>query len=132
MSTTQYREGAKLAIVGAGAVGSSLAYAALIRGVARRVVLYDVNGPKVRAEALDLAHGGQFLPEAVIEGSDDVEITRGSDVVVVTAGAKQKPGQTRMDLAGSTVALMQKVIPPLVERSPDATFIMVKIGRAHV
>ena len=125
MSTTQYREGAKLAIVGAGAVGSSLAYAALIRGVARRVVLYDVNGPKVRAEALDLAHGGQFLPEAVIEGSDDVDITRGSDVVVVTAGAKQKPGQTRMDLAGSTVALMQKVIPPLVERSPGATFIMV-------
>ena len=59
MSTTQYREGAKLAIIGAGAVGSSLAYAALIRGVARRVVLYDVNGPKVRAEALDLAHGGQ-------------------------------------------------------------------------
>ena len=79
----------------------------------------------MRAEALDLAHGGQFLPEAVIEGSDDVDITRGSDVVVVTAGAKQKPGQTRMDLAGSTVALMQKVIPPLVERSPDATFIMV-------
>lgn len=125
MQTPQNREGAKLAIVGAGAVGSSLAYAAAIRGVARHIVLHDINKAKVRAEALDLAHGGQFLPEAVIEGSDDVDITRGADVVVVTAGAKQKPGQTRMDLAGSTVSLMEKVIPPLVERSPNATFLMV-------
>ena len=115
----------KLAIIGAGAVGSSLAYAALIRGVARHVVLYDVNGAKVRAEALDLAHGSQFMPQARIEGSDDPEITRGSDVVVITAGAKQNPGETRMDLAEATVGLMRKVIPPLVERSPDAIFLMV-------
>lgn len=125
MQPAQSREGAKLAIVGAGAVGSSLAYAAAIRGVARHIVLHDIDRAKVRAEALDLAHGGQFLPEAVIEGSDDVDITRGADVVVVTAGAKQKPGQTRMDLADSTVRLMEKVIPPLVERSPNATFLMV-------
>lgn len=115
----------KLSIIGAGAVGSSLAYASLIRGVARHVVLYDINAAKVRAEALDLAHGSQFMPQAKIEGSDDPEITRGSDVVVITAGAKQKPGETRMDLAASTVNLMKKVIPPLVERSPDAIFLMV-------
>ncbi len=115
----------KLAIVGAGAVGSSLAYAALIRGVARHVVLYDVDGVKARAEALDLEHGSQFVPTARVEGSDDPEITRGSDVVVITAGAKQKPGESRMDLAASTVGLMKKVIPPMVERSPDALFLMV-------
>ncbi len=115
----------KLAIVGAGAVGSSLAYAALIRGVARHVVLYDVDGVKARAEALDLEHGSQFMPTARVEGSDDPEITRGSDVVVITAGAKQKPGESRMDLAASTVGLMKKVIPPMVERSPDALFLMV-------
>ena len=115
----------KLTIVGAGAVGSSLAYAALIRGVARNIVLYDVNGKKARAEALDLEHGSEFTPTARVEGSDDPEITRGSDVVVITAGAKQKPGETRMDLAASTVALMKKVIPPMVERSPDALFLMV-------
>lgn len=119
------REGAKLSIVGAGAVGSSLAYAALIRGVARRVVLNDIDAAKVHAEALDLAHGGQFYPEAVVDGSDDVDITAGSDLVVVTAGAKQKPGQSRMDLAEATVAMMKTLIPPLVERSPEAIFLMV-------
>ena len=115
----------KLSIIGAGAVGSSLAYASLIRGVARHVVLHDINAAKVRAEALDLAHGSQFMPQARVEGSEDPEITRGSDVVVITAGAKQKPGETRMDLAASTVNLMKKVIPPLVERSPEAIFLMV-------
>ncbi|RMB62175.1 L-lactate dehydrogenase [Tessaracoccus antarcticus] len=115
----------KLTIVGAGAVGSSLAYAALMRGVARNVVLYDVNGSKARAEALDLEHGSEFMPTARVEGSNDPEITRNSDVVVITAGAKQKPGESRMDLAASTVELMKKVIPPMVERSPEALFLMV-------
>lgn len=115
----------KVAIVGAGAVGATLAYACLLRGVARHVVLHDINAAKVRAEALDLAHGIQFIPMAEVEGSDDVEITRGSDVVVVTAGAKQRPGQTRMDLAEATVTLMSKIMPRLVERSPNAIFVMV-------
>ncbi|SDL22536.1 L-lactate dehydrogenase [Tessaracoccus oleiagri] len=122
---TVQREGAKVSIVGAGAVGSSLAYAALMAGVARRVVLQDVNEAKVKAEALDLAHGSQFFPEASILGSADVAATEHSDVVVITAGAKQKPGQTRLDLAESTVRLMTHVIPPLVERSPDAIFLLV-------
>lgn len=119
------REGSKLSIIGAGAVGSSLAYAALIEGVARHVVLQDINGPKVRAEAMDLAHGGQFIPEAVVEGTTNVDDTADSDVVVITAGAKQQPGQSRLDLAASTVNLMKKMLPPLVERSPDAIFLMV-------
>lgn len=115
----------KVAIVGAGAVGSTLAYACLLRGVARHVVLHDINAAKVKAEALDLSHGVQFMPMAEVEGSDDVEVTRGSDVVVVTAGAKQRPGQTRMDLAGATVNLISKIMPPLVEQSPNAIFVMV-------
>lgn len=116
----------KLSIVGAGAVGTSLAYAALINGAASHVALQDINATKVRAEALDLAHGSQFLPPPVkIEGSDDVAVTSASDVVVVAAGAKQQPGETRMDLATKTVELMKHIIPPLVEQSPDAVFIMV-------
>lgn len=115
----------KVAIVGAGAVGSTLAYACLIRGVARHVVLHDINAAKVRAEVLDLAHGVQFMPMAEVEGSDDVDITRGSDLVVVTAGAKQRPGQSRLELAEATVTLMKAIIPPLVERSPKAIFLMV-------
>lgn len=122
---TPKRGATKLSVVGAGAVGTSLAYAALIRGVASEVVLQDINHSKVHAEALDLAHGSQFIPPAVVDGSSDVDITLDSDVVVIAAGAKQKPGETRMDLAGKTVELMKTMIPPLVERSPDAVFVMV-------
>src|SRR5699024_11213939 len=89
----------KIAIVGAGSVGATVAYACMIRGVAPHVVLYDTNRAKVDAELLDLNHGLQFVPMATIEGSDDVGICGDADVVVITAGAKQKPGQSRTDLA---------------------------------
>lgn len=114
-----------VAVVGAGAVGATMAYAMLVRGAARRVVLHDINAAKVRAEVLDLGHGAMFLPEADIDGSDDVEICRGADIVIVTAGAKQKPGQSRMELAGVTVDLMKKVLPGVQAVAPDATYVMV-------
>ncbi|WP_084102253.1 L-lactate dehydrogenase [Demequina sp. NBRC 110051] len=115
----------KVSIIGAGAVGATLAYAGLMRGFARTVALYDINKAKVEAEALDLAQGIQFMPEATVLGSDDVEVVRGSDVVVITAGAKQQPGQSRMDLAGATISLMDKVLPPLLKVAPDAIYILV-------
>ncbi|OLT46855.1 L-lactate dehydrogenase [Cellulosimicrobium sp. CUA-896] len=112
-------------MVGAGAVGSTLAYAALMRGAARTVAMLDVNRAKVEAEVLDLQHGIQFMPMAHVEGSDDVAVCAGADVVVVTAGAKQKPGQTRLDLAGTTIGLMRSILPGLVEVAPDAVYVMV-------
>ncbi|WP_062293756.1 L-lactate dehydrogenase [Demequina phytophila] len=115
----------KVSIVGAGAVGSTLAYAGLMRGFARTVALYDINTAKVEAEALDLAQGIQFMPEATVLGSSDIGVVEDSDVVVITAGAKQQPGQTRMDLAGATISLMDKVLPPLLEVAPDAIYILV-------
>ncbi|WP_022919507.1 L-lactate dehydrogenase [Ruania albidiflava] len=117
--------GSKLAIVGAGSVGSTLAYAALIRGLARSVALYDINSVKVRAEALDLRQGLQFVPAAHVEGSDDVQVCAGADIIAVTAGAKQQPGQTRLDLAASTTKLMRTLMPQLVEVAPDAIIVMV-------
>jgi L-lactate dehydrogenase len=115
----------KLAIVGAGAVGSTLAYAALTRGTARSVALLDVNRQKVEAEVLDLQHGMMFIPPAEITGSDDVEVCRDADVVVVTAGAKQQPGQTRIDLAEATIGLTRRILPGLLEVAPNAIYIMV-------
>lgn len=115
----------KVSIIGAGAVGATLAYAGLMRGFARTVALYDINKAKVEAEALDLAQGIQFMPESRVIGSDDVDVCADSDVVVITAGAKQQPGQSRLDLAGATIGLMDKVIPPLIKVAPDAIFILV-------
>lgn len=86
------RRTSKLGIVGAGAVGSTMAYAALMRGAARTVALLDVNKQKVEAEVLDLSHGIQFMSMAEVVGSDDVSVLADCDIVVFTAGAKQRPG----------------------------------------
>ena len=115
----------KVAIVGAGAVGTAIAYAAQIRGVCRELALFDVNAGKVRAEVLDLNHGMQFTPMARITGSDDLAVCEGADVVVITAGAKQKPGQTRLDLAAANVAMCRDLVPRLVGLAPDALLLLV-------
>lgn len=119
------RRTTKLAVVGAGAVGATVAYAALMRGAARTVALYDIDKAKVEAEAADLGHGIQFMPMAEVVGSNDIAVCADADVVVVTAGAKQKPGQTRLDLAEATIALTRKILPPLVEQAPNAIFVMI-------
>jgi L-lactate dehydrogenase len=116
---------AKIGIIGAGSVGATIAYAALIRGVAREISLFDIARSKVEAEVLDLNHGLLFVPQAKVEGSDDVEILRGSDVVVMTAGAKQKPGQTRMDLAEANAQICAKILPDVVRVAPETTLLMV-------
>lgn len=115
----------KVAIIGAGTVGSTTAYACLIRGITRHLVLYDVNGARARAETLDLEHGLQFVTNAVVEGGDDLELVRDAAVIVVTAGAKSEYGQTRLDLAASNVALCRELVPRLVEVAPAAILLFV-------
>lgn len=115
----------KVSIVGAGRVGTTIAYASLIRGIGKTIALYDVNAARTRAEVLDLVHGIQFVPMATVIGSDDMAVTAGSDVVVITAGAKQKPGQTRLELAEANVAMCRSIMAPLVALSPDAIFLVV-------
>jgi L-lactate dehydrogenase len=118
-------ENSKVTIVGAGSVGSSAAYAALIRGSARHVALYDIATQKVEAEVLDLAHGTQFTGSTDIIGGSDLSVIEGSHVVVITAGAKQDPGQTRIELAGVNAGIMRKMMPQLLEAAPDAIYVIV-------
>jgi L-lactate dehydrogenase len=115
----------KVSVIGAGAVGASMAYAMLIRESAREVVLYDVNESKVTAEVLDLAHGTQFTGSSRISGGADISATANSDVVVITAGAKQNPGQTRLELAGVNFEILKSLLPDLIKYSPDAIFVLV-------
>ncbi len=115
----------KLAIIGAGAVGTAVAYASLIRGVARTIALMDINTPKVTAEVLDMSHGLEFVPRADIIGDDDVSVCADADVVVFTAGAKQKPGQSRLELADATINLTKKILPGVIDVAPNAVYIMV-------
>lgn len=118
-------ENSRLAIIGAGAVGSSLAYAALIRGSAREVALYDIDAARAEAEVLDLAHGTPFTGSSRVSGGGDLDVIEGANVVVVTAGAKQHPGQSRLDLAGINVGILREIMPELVARAPGAVFMLV-------
>lgn len=115
----------KVSIIGAGSVGSSLAYACLIRGSAQAVALYDINTKKVDAEVRDLAHGTQFTPSSRIMGGADIEVVKDSSIVIITAGAKQKPGQSRLDLADTNAQILTKLLPDLLEQAPDATYVLV-------
>ena len=118
-------ENSKLTVVGAGAVGSSAAYAALIRGSARHVVLYDIATEKAEAEVLDLAHGTPFTGSSDISGGSDISAVEGSHVVVITAGAKQNPGQTRIELAGVNARILKSMLPKLLEVAPNAVYVIV-------
>ena len=118
-------ENSKVTVVGAGSVGSSVAYAALIRGSARHVALYDIATEKVDAEVLDLAHGTQFTGSSDIVGGSDISVVAGSHVVVITAGAKQKPGQTRIELAAVNAGIIRSMLPQLLEVAPDAVYVIV-------
>ncbi|PEG51980.1 L-lactate dehydrogenase [Mycolicibacterium diernhoferi] len=115
----------KVSIVGVGSVGTAIAYACLIRGSAASLALYDVVAKKVRAEVLDLRHGSQFVPHCQVYGSDDLSVTADSQIVIVTAGAKQKPGQTRLELLAANAAMAADVTPKLLELSPNAVIVFV-------
>jgi L-lactate dehydrogenase len=123
--TSAAAEPGRVAVIGAGSVGTAIAYACLIRGSARALALYDVNAGKVRSEVLDLNHGRQFVPHCTVEGSDDIAVIAGSRVVIVTAGAKQHPGQSRLDLAADNVVMVRELTPRILEHAPDAVIVVV-------
>ena len=115
----------KIGIVGAGSVGATIAYACMVRGVGKHISLFDVARAKLNSEVLDLNHGLMFVPEAQLDGSDDIEVLRGAEAIVITAGAKQKPGQTRIDLAETNAEICRRLIPNIVRVAPDSILLMV-------
>ena len=115
----------KLAVVGAGSVGAAVAYAAMIDRAADEIALYDRDGARAEAEALDLSHGLQFVGGGRVAGGDDVAVCSDADLVVVTAGAAQRPGDSRLDLAAANVAMVQELLPKLLGVAPDAIYLFV-------
>ena len=93
--------------------------------MADEIALYDLNGAKATAEILDLQHGLQFVPSVQVAGGDALEVCRDSDVVVITAGAKQKPGQSRMELAGANAAITRQLVPQLLDLAPECVMLFV-------
>lgn len=118
------RSGIKIAIIGLGQVGASVAFAIMTSGLASDLVLLDINKDKARGEALDLGDAAVFTkPVGVIAGG--YEDCQGADIVIFTAGANQKPGQTRLDLVQKNVAILREALPQLLKHCPESIFLMV-------
>ena len=115
----------KIGIVGAGSVGATIAYACMVRGIGKHISLYDVVKSRVDAEVLDLNHGLMFVPMATVDGSDDINVMADCNVIVIAAGARQKPGQSRIELAGINAEMCRTLIPDLLRVAPDARILMV-------
>lgn len=96
--------GSKTAIIGAGAVGASIAFALAIEQRCAELVLIDVNKDKAMGEVLDISHGLPFLGHMNISAGDYSDV-KDSDLIIITAGIPRKPGETRLDLAKKNVAL---------------------------
>lgn len=118
------KKGVKISIVGAGFVGSTTAYALMMGGLASDIVIVDLNKKKAEGEAMDLSHGTYFVKPVNIT-SGDYEDTKDSDIVIITAGAAQKPGETRIDLVNKNVAIFKSIVKPIVEYSPNCIIIVV-------
>nr|XP_043638883.1 L-lactate dehydrogenase A [Erigeron canadensis] len=115
----------KISVIGVGNVGMAIAQTILTQGLADEISLVDVNADKLRGEMLDLQHAAAFLPRTKISASVDYSSTLGSDLVIVTAGARQIPGESRLNLLQRNLDLFRKMIPPLAAGSPDSIILVV-------
>lgn len=88
------------------------------------IVLEDIAKERVEAEVLDSARL-RFYPTVTIDGSDDPEICRDADMIVITAGPRQKPGQSRLELVGATINILKAIIPGLVKVAPNAIYMLI-------
>ncbi len=113
----------RVAIVGAGNVGTSFAYALLLSGLAAEIVLIDANKEKAKGEAMDLNHAVP-LAQPVRVWSGGYEDCAGAVVTVVTAGSAQRPGESRLDLVQRNAAIFHQIIPQIVQNNPDGIILI--------
>ncbi len=113
----------RVVIIGAGNVGATFAYALLFRGLAAEIVLIDANRARAEGEAMDLNHAEPFTnPTRVWAG--DYDDCAGAAIVVVSAGAGQRPGETRLDLVKRNAEIFGKIIPEVAKRNPDGILLI--------
>ena len=114
----------KITVIGAGSVGSTIAYTLSNQNVASEIVLIDINKEKVEGEVMDIAQGTCFRdPISIIAG--EYEDAKDSDIVIITSGIARKPGQTRIELTQTNVNILKSITPEIVKVAPHALYIIV-------
>lgn len=114
----------KAAVIGCGFVGSSSAFAMMRTGIFSELVLLDVNRGRAEGEAMDIAHGLPFSRPMKIYAGDYSDLADCA-LIVITAGANQKPGETRLDLVRKNVAILGSIIPQIVAYNREAILLIV-------
>ena len=114
----------KITIIGAGSVGSTIAYTLAHDEIASEIVLIDINKEKVEGEVMDIEQGTCFRsPVSLVAG--DYADAKDSDIVIITSGIARKPGQTRIELNQTNLNILQSITPQIVKEAPDAKYIIV-------
>ena len=114
----------KITIIGAGSVGSTIAYTLAHDEIASEIVLIDINKGKVEGEVMDIEQGTCFRsPVSLVAG--DYADAKDSDIVIITSGIARKPGQTRIELTQTNVNILKSITPQIVKEAPDAKYIIV-------
>ena len=114
----------KITIIGAGSVGSTIAYNLSNNDLASEIVLIDINKEKVEGEVMDIVQGTSFRdPISIVAG--DYEDAKDSDIVIITSGIARKPGQTRIELTQTNVNILKSITPQIVKEAPNALYIIV-------
>ena len=114
----------KITIIGAGSVGSTIAYNLSNNDLASEIVLIDINKEKVEGEVTDIVQGTSFRnPISIVAG--DYEDAKDSDIVIITSGIARKPGQTRIELTQTNVNILKSITPQIVKEAPNALYIIV-------
>lgn len=114
----------KIAIIGTGSVGSTIAYTLTVMGLASEIVMIDINNEKALGEALDIRQGTPFCGACSVYAGDYRDAA-GADIVILTSGIARKPGQSRLELAQTNVNITKQIIPEITKNAPDATYIIV-------
>ncbi|NLE36934.1 MAG: L-lactate dehydrogenase [Pirellulaceae bacterium] len=124
MSESQKSGKRKVVVIGAGAVGSTFCYALAQSGLANEIIILDKNEDLARGQVLDLAHGQPYFPSVSIrigDASDHAD----ADMVVVTAGAAQRPGQSRIELLRKNAAIIRSIVDDVVGQGSNAVLLIV-------
>lgn len=114
----------KCAVIGAGFVGSTSAFALMQSGLFSEIVLIDINEKKAAGEVMDLNHGMPFAQPVRITAGGYADVA-GAALVIIAAGANQKPGETRMDLAGKNIEIYRGIIAEIVKYNRDCILLVV-------
>ncbi|KAB0796914.1 hypothetical protein PPYR_10975 [Photinus pyralis] len=117
--------GNKVSVVGIGQVGMACAFSILTQNVSTDLALVDCVAEKLQGELLDLQHGSCFTKNAKIHASTDYSVTSGSRICIVTAGARQREGESRLDLVQRNTDILKFIIPQLVKYSPNTILLIV-------